>query len=299
MRVAKGGPGRARPSSHEPFLLFAAHSTLAKKSRTTAGQKKGSVAQVRGVKRPRSGSTWESFKSLALLVAIFLAVRAFVVEAYRIPSPSMVPSLLVGDWLFVNKFIYGPTIPFTNNPIRIRIPGTSLRLYRDPRRGDIVVFQSPRQLDQPEDPTPTLVKRVVGIPGDTLHMRRGLLHVNGIPQRQGYGASLETPTQEERESYHPLFDWQHAFEVKRSRFGAPPTRPTHDDWGPLVVPAGHYMMLGDNRYKSKDSRYWGLVPRVNVRGQPIFVYYSYEPECGSGVCPLTDIRWSRIGHLIK
>ena len=255
-------------------------------------------ARAGAPRRPASGRTWENTKSLLALVAIFLGIRAFIVEAYRIPSGSMEPTLLVGDWLFVNKFIYGPTIPFTNHSIRLRIPGTPVRFYREPRRGDIVVFQSPPQIDQPSDPTPTLVKRLIGMPGDTIYMRKGLVHVNGMPQRQGYGIT-HTPPPGAPESYDPLFDWQHAAEVRGSRFGAPPARPTHDDWGPLLIPPGHFMMLGDNRYNSKDSRYWGFVPRNNVRGEPIFVYYSYDPECGSGVCPLTDIRWSRIGHLIR
>jgi signal peptidase I len=261
--------------------------------------KQNSVARARGSNRASSGKAWEGFKSIAALVAIFLAIRIFIVQAYRIPSASMVPSLLVGDWLFVNQFIYGPTLPFTNHPIRVRIPGTPVRFYKDPKRGEIVVFQSPPQTDQPEDPTPTLVKRVIAMPGDTIYMRKGLVYVNGMPQRQGYGASQEPPDPSVPSSYDPLFEWQHKFEVKGSRFGAAPTRPTHDDWGPLLVPPAHYMMLGDNRYNSKDSRYWGFVPRNNVRGEPIFVYYAYDPACGSGVCFLTDIRWSRIGHLIK
>ena len=140
-------------------------SPVAPRKRTPAsGKPKNTVAQARGGKSPSAGRSWESFKSLVALIAIFLAIRAFVIEAYRIPSGSMVPSLLVGDWLFVNKFIYGPTIPFTGSPIRIRIPGTPIRFYRDPHRGDIVVFQSPPQVDQPEDPTPTLVKRLIGMP---------------------------------------------------------------------------------------------------------------------------------------
>jgi signal peptidase I len=271
---------------------------VASRKRSSSSSKpKSTVAQARG-KAPASGRAWESFKSLVALVAVFLAIRAFVVEAYRIPSPSMVPSLLVGDWLFVNKFIYGPNIPFTNTLIKLRIPGTPVRLYRDPHRGDIVVFRSPNQIDQPEDSTPTLVKRLIGLPGDTIYMRQGVVYINGMPQRQGYGNHEPAPPGADT-SYDPLFVWQHKFEVKGSRFGAPPTRPVHDNWGPLLIPPAHYMMLGDNRYNSKDSRYWGFVPRNNVRGEPIFVYYSYDPECGSGVCFLTNIRWSRIGHLIR
>src|SRR5207248_3227250 len=112
----------------------------------------------------------------------------------------MIPTLLIGDWLFVNKLVYGPTIPFTNT----HLPG-----YSQPKRGDVVVFVSPPQIDQPEDPQPTLVKRLVGMPGDTLYMRDGLLYANGLPQRQGFAASANhvDPTQVNATS--ELFSWQH------------------------------------------------------------------------------------------
>ena len=268
------------------------------------GAPRNSVAAARGrssgraAGRRTSGAAgggvqgwWEGFKSIAGTIAIFLVIRAFLVEAYRIPSESMVPTLLIGDWLFVNKLVYGPNIPFTH----VNLPG-----YSDPHRGDVVVFESPYQADEAErgdDPTPTLVKRLVGMPGDTLYMRRGLLYVDGIAQRQGYG-TLAKP-----EGYvdtgDPLFDWQKRYALAASRFGTAPGQPTHDEWGPIVVPAGHYFMMGDNRYNSKDSRYWGLVPRANVRGRPIFVYYSYNNESDRPVPFITDIRWGRIGHVIR
>jgi len=228
--------------------------------------KQSSVAQARSSRRPSSGRTWEGFKSLAALIAIFLAIRIFIIQAYRIPSASMVPSLLVGDWLFVNQFIYGPTLPFTNHPIRLRIPGTAVRLYKDPKREEIVVFQSPPQSDQPEDPTPTLVKRVIGMPGDTIYMRKGLVYINGVPHPHTHAAQDASEDGTESSYSGPIFDWQHKAEIKGSRFGPPPVRPTLDDWGPLLVPAEHYMMLGDNRHNSKDSRYWGFVPRTLTIG---------------------------------
>ena len=259
------------------------------------------VAQARGKGAPSRGSSlWENVKSIAGAVAIYLVIRTFLLEAFRIPSGSMIPSLLVGDWLFVNKLIYGPTVPFTST----RLPG-----YREPRRGDVVVFKSPPQIDQPEDPTPTLVKRLVGMPGDTLYMRAGLLHVNGIPQRQGFAAA-SNPKGDPNE-YSPLFEWQRRIHASDTRFGPPPDRPTHDHWGPLVIPTGYYFMAGDNRYCSKDSRYWGIVPRDNLKGRPLIVYYSYRPGglpdpngCSGETSDrplsfLTDIRWGRIGHLIR
>lgn len=260
-------------------------------SASPSGKARNVVAAARGApsRRLTPRSLWESFKSLAGAVAIFLVIRTFLVEAYRIPSGSMIPTLLVGDWLFVNKLVYGPHVPFT----RRSLPG-----YAEPKRGEVVVFESPYQIDQPEDPTPTLVKRLVGLPGDTLYMRKGMLYVNGLEQRQGYAAATNPVGNPDEVS--PLFDWQKKYALSRSRFGGAPVQPSHDHWGPLVVSDGHYFMLGDNRYGSKDGRYWGLVPRGNVRGRPIFVYYSYNADDSDRALPfLTDIRWGRIGHRIR
>jgi signal peptidase I len=141
---------------------------------------------------------------------------------------------------------------------------------------------------------------MVGMPGDTLYMRKGLLHVNGIAQRQGFGASAAAPGSPQADGVDSLFDWQHGIELKQSRFGAAPAQPTHDNWGPLVIPPERYFMMGDNRYESKDSRYWGLVPRENIRGQPLFVYYSYRADDSDRPLPfITDIRFGRIGTRIR
>ena len=267
--------------------------------------RKNVVAQARGSKVPRASgasgrAAWETFKSILGAIVIYLVIRTLFVEAYRIPSGSMIPTLLVGDWLFVNKLIYGPTIPFTNS----HLPG-----YADPKHGDVVVFVSPPQIDQPEDPQPTLVKRLVGMPGDTLYMRDGLLYVNGVARPQGAAASQNAVDPTAANSTDPDFSWQHRIELRNTRFGSAPATPTHDNWGPLLIPARSYFMMGDNRYCSKDSRYWGVVPRDNVRGKPLIVYYSYRPRSDDPpLCnpdqsdrPLpfiTDIRWSRIGHRV-
>lgn len=249
--------------------------------------------------KPSQSSTmrvlWENIKSLAGALLIYLVVNTFLIAAYRIPSGSMIPTLLIGDWLFVNKAVYGPHIPFTHT----RLPSIS-----EPHRGEVIVFESPYQADEAargNDPTPTLVKRMVGMPGDTLYMRAGVLFVNGIAQRQGFAAaSRPSPNSGQPGDIDPLFDWQHRLELKQSRFGAAPAQPAHDEWGPLVIPATHYFMMGDNRYESKDSRYWGIVPRDNIRGRPIFVYYSYRSgdETDRPLPFLTDIRWGRIGTRI-
>ncbi len=243
---------------------------------------------VAAARAPKGGRTWENVKSLLGTIALFLVLRTFLIEAYRIPSGSMIPSLLIGDWLFVNKLRYGPHVPFT----RINLPG-----YAEPVRGDIAVFVSPVQVDQPWDPTPTLVKRIVGAPGDTLHMRAGMLHRNGEPQPQ---AHQPTPVDDGLGGeVSPLFAWQAAHTLQGTRFGDAPS-PTLDDWGPLLVPPGYFFMLGDARHGSKDSRFWGLVPRENFRGRPLFVYYSYNADDSDRPLPaLTDIRWGRLGHIIR
>ena len=266
-----------------------------------AARPKNSVAAARGDRRKSGASSRnpdavrEFVKSIGVMLLIFFVVRAFLVEAFRIPSGSMIPTLLVGDWLFVNKLVYGPHVPFTD----VSLPG-----YADPRRGEVVVFESPYQADEAAigaDPQPTLVKRLVGVGGDTVYMRAGQLYVNGIAQRPGYAAAgTPTPQGSAPDEVSPLFEWQRTYALASSRFGAAPTQPTHDDWGPLLIPPAHYMMLGDNRYNSKDSRYWGLVPRGNVRGRPLFVYYSYDTEAGSPwLRAITEVRWGRIGHRIQ
>ena len=274
------------------------------KKRSAPPAKSSSVAAARGKAKPKRAlptTLWENVKSIAGALVIFLFIRTFFVEAFRIPSGSMIPTLLVGDWLFVNKLVYGPHVPFTN----INLPG-----YADPKRGEVVVFVSPYQPDEAaigNDPTPTLVKRLIGMPGDTIHMRDGLVHVNGIAQRQGFAVNNFKGDPNE---VSELFDWQKRYALTRSRFGAAPAQPTHDHWGPLVVPAGFYFMMGDNRYCSKDSRYWGIVPRANMRGRPMFVYYSFRPsesdspQCNPDVSDrplsfITDIRWTRIGTRIR
>ena len=237
--------------------------------------------------------TRRSLVGVLPILAIFLTARVALAEAYRIPSGSMEPTLQVGDWLFVNKLRFGPHIPFTH----LALPG-----YAEPARGDVVVFVSPPQDPairiSPDDVTPTLVKRVAGVAGDTILMRHGELSVNGVmapPRNQAFilpDSIAERP--------EPLFAWQHAIEVRGSRFGPPLTNPSLHEWGPLVVPAGMLFMLGDNRDNSVDSRYYGPVPRENVRGAPTFVYYSYDPERGlDWFRGFTEIRWRRIGTWIE
>ncbi len=222
---------------------------------------------------------WESLKSFVIAVGLFLVMRAFLVEAFKIPSGSMEGTLLVGDFLLVNKLVYGAEVPFI---------GRTLPALREPARGDVVVFQ------WPTDPTKNFVKRLVGTPGDTLAMRDGQLYVNGQPQRERYVSHTEPgvdPVGDE-------FRWQRDYLV-RSAQASVRARPSRNNWGPLVVPDGNYFVLGDNRDNSLDSRYWGFVADSLMRGQPLIVYYSYAPDTAERLPWLTNIRWTRIGSRIR
>jgi signal peptidase I len=221
---------------------------------------------------------FEWAKSLSLAILLFLVVRAFLVEAYRIPSGSMEGTLLVGDFLLVNKLVYGAEIPFT---------GRRLPALRQPRYRDVVVFL------WPEDTSKNFVKRLVGLPGDTLSMRDGILVRNGKAQVEPY----VTHTEPNADPGGEEFGWQREFLVAR-RAHAATYRASRNNWGPIVVPASHYFMLGDNRDNSLDSRYWGFVPFSYVLGSPIVVYYSYAPDSTSALDWLTRVRWSRLGERV-
>jgi signal peptidase I len=218
--------------------------------------------------------TRSSLMSLLSAVAIFLFIRIFLIAAYHIPSESMEPTLLIGDFLFVDEVSYGAHIPFTH----LKLPG-----FTSPKRNSIVVYESPAQhclsnapcIYDPQDSTPIVVKRVVAVAGDTVYMRKGMVYVNGIAQRQGFGAITDPLAQDDSS---PYYGWQHAFEVKSSRFGAPPAVPSHDNWGPLLVPQKHLLGLGDNRYHSIDGRFYGFAPLANVRGRPLFIYFSFDTQ---------------------
>jgi signal peptidase I len=219
-------------------------------------------------------------RSLGMAFVLFLVVRTFLLEAFQIPSGSMERTLLAGDFLFVNKAVYGA-----------QIPGTAARLpaFGEPTRGDIIVFSYPR------NPTLNYVKRIIGMPGDTVAMHRGRVWLNGHALDEPYVLRTDPA----HDVSDPQFDWQRSHLVDRSVDGRRRYRPTRDTWGPLVVPAERYFVLGDNRDNSADSRYWGFVERGAVRGQPLVVYFSFDRDAGDPLSWLTDIRWSRLGSLIR
>lgn len=218
---------------------------------------------------------WEWTKSIAIALVVWFFLRTFLVEAFRIPSGSMERTLLVGDFLFVTKFLYGAEVPLINK----RLPKV-----RDPRLDDVVVFDSVEE-------DLKVVKRIVGMPGDTIAMERGGLVRNGRPvtepwARHGNPNASADPFQRER-----MRQWQLRYLVNRD----PATYyPDLQDWGPIVVPADSYFMMGDNRDDSYDGRYWGFLPKANVRGRPWFVYFSYDASTYRPLPFFTAIRWGRI-----
>ncbi len=217
-------------------------------------------------------------------IALFLILRAVLVEAYKIPSGSMESTLLVGDFLLVNKLVYGATIPLTS----VRLPAV-----RDLRRGDVVVFE------WPVDQSKNFVKRLVALPGDTVAMQQGVLLLNGVEQDERYVVHTDPGMDPVAED----FRWQRSYLVRTaSAAQVPPARgyrPSRNNWGPLVVPEKHFFALGDNRDNSLDSRYWGFVPDSLVRGTPMLVYYSYVPDSTTSASWLTNIRWRRLGERIR
>jgi signal peptidase I len=213
-------------------------------------------------------------RSLIVPVAIFLVLRTFVVEAFHIwPSGSMERTLLIGDFLFVNKALYGAEIPVLHR----RMPA-----LRAPERLDLVIFESV------EEPGLTVVKRIVGIPGDTLAMRDNVLYRNGAAPEERYVQHVPLAS-EQRDPR--MRDVQLPYYV-----GPDPAayRPTSWNWGPIVVPPDSFFVMGDNRDDSYDSRYWGVLGRDRIRGSPFLVYFSYDRNGPWPLPILTAIRWGRI-----
>ena len=229
---------------------------------------------------PRGDSMLREWtKALLIAITIWLLLRTFLVEAFRIPSGSMENTLLVGDFLFVNKALYGAEVPLAHR---------HLPAVREPRRGELVIF------DSVEEPGRVLVKRLLGLPGDTVAMRHGTLFRDGRPVDEPYAVNVDPDRSESPANRDRMRAWQLPHFVGPS----PRTyRPDLNDWGPLVVPPDSLFFLGDNRDGSYDARYWGFVPRRNVEGHPILIYFSYEPDSWNALPFLTRVRWTRIFSL--
>jgi signal peptidase I len=218
-------------------------------------------------------------RSLGMALVLFLIIKTFFFEAFQIASGSMTRTLLTGDFLFVNKVLYGAPIPGT----KARLPG-----LRQPRRGDVIVFAFPRDRNQ------DYVKRVIGTPGDTVQMRGGRVMVNGATLEEPYVQRIDP----DNDVVNTEFEWQRPYYVTLSPDDRRSYHPSRDTWGPLLVPPHKYFVLGDNRDDSSDSRYWGFVDASAVKGRTLLVYFSYDRDAHDALPWLTDIRWSRLGSLI-
>jgi signal peptidase I len=225
----------------------------------------------------RKSTVREYFESIVIAVILALFVRTWVVQAFKIPTGSMENNLLIGDHLLVNKFVFGPTA----SPLdRTLLP------VRDIHRGDVIVFK------YPEEPERDFIKRVIGLPGDTVELRSKKVYINGQALNEPYVHFL-TPASEGAEVT--------SMDVR-------------ERYGPVTVPPDQYFVMGDNRDNSQDSRYWGFLPRSYVKGRAMMIYWSYESDrddfvddgLGATIGRLfsvvthffTKTRWERLLHQI-
>jgi len=222
----------------------------------------------------------EYFESIVIAVILALFVRTWVVQAFKIPTGSMENNLLIGDHLLVNKFVYGPASAIE----RALLPIGTIR------RGDVIVFKYPEQPDR------DFIKRVIGLPGESLEVREKKVFINGSPLVEPYAHYLSPSS--EGSAFHEVT----SFDVR-------------ERYGPVTIPPDHYFMMGDNRDNSQDSRYWGFLPRANIKGKALLIYWSYEAEMdqyqGEGLSStvkrlasvfthfFTRTRWDRMLHQIR
>ena len=223
----------------------------------------------------------EYFESIVIAVILALFVRTFVVQAFKIPTGSMENNLLIGDHLLVNKFVLGPAPSAIERAV---LPMGTIR------RGDVLVFKYPEQPDR------DFIKRVIGLPGESLEVREKKVWINGTALDEPYAHYLSPAS--EGSALHEVTSYD-----------------VRERYGPVIVPAGHYFMMGDNRDNSQDSRYWGFLPRENIKGKALLIYWSYEAEreeyqeegAGAAVRGLVSVfthfftrtRWDRMLHQIR
>jgi len=196
----------------------------------------------------------ENIEAIVIAVVLALFIRTFIVQAFKIPSGSMQPTLLIGDHILVNKFIYGVGIPFTDK---------KLFDINKPERGDVIVFI------YPEDESKDYIKRVIGLPGDTINIINKQIFINDKPYHDEFGVYDDPLT------------------LARGQFNS-----NRDNFGPVTVPPDSLFVMGDNRDHSSDSRFWGFVPINKVRGKAFIIYWSWEKM-------FKNFRLTRIGRLIE
>ena len=227
----------------------------------------------------RKSTAREYFESIVIAVILALFIRTFVVQAFKIPTGSMENNLLVGDHLLVNKFVFGPTATGLE---RTLLPVANLE------RGDVVVFKYPAEPDR------DFIKRVIGLPGETLELRHKKIYINGEPLDEPYVHFLTPPSTNSQEVI---------------------TSDLRENYGPVTIPADRYFVMGDNRDNSQDSRWWGYLPRDLVKGKALMVYWSFDGDrddyqeegLGATLTRLFNVvthfftrtRWDRLFHVIR
>lgn len=222
----------------------------------------------------------ENVESFGVAIIIALLLRAFVVEAFKIPTGSMIPTLLIGDHVFVSKFVYGLRIPFTRTwPVK----------FKDVQRGDVVVFINP--VDEKRD----YIKRVMGLPGDEIRVEGHDVYVNGalLPHEE-----LTRPSTDDRDYHYRTYRETHGdveYLVRYSSFES-------DAAQTFLVPEEKFFVMGDNRDHSEDSRYWGGVPFKNLKGKALFIWLPRKcepvPGARAGKVQCDGLRWDRLGSWI-
>jgi signal peptidase I len=229
----------------------------------------------------RKSTVREYFESIVIAVILALFIRTFVVQAFKIPTGSMENNLLIGDHLLVNKFVFGPSESRIERAI---LPMGTIK------RGDVIVFK------YPEEPDRDYIKRVIGLPGETVEMKNKKIFINGVPLDEPYVHFLEPPSTET--DVHEIT----SIDVR-------------ERYGPITVPPNQYFVMGDNRDNSQDSRYWGFLQRDYIKGKALLIYWSYEAERedyeteGPGATLrglgsvfahfFTRTRWDRMLHQIR
>jgi len=223
----------------------------------------------------------EYFESIVIAVILALFIRTFVVQAFKIPTGSMEENLLIGDHLLVNKFVFGPS---ESRVERALLPVGTVH------RGDVIVFK------YPEEPDRDFIKRVIGVPGDTVEVREKKVYIDGAPLDEPYAHYLQPAA--DASEFHEVT----SFDVR-------------ERYGPVMVPPNQYFVMGDNRDNSQDSRYWGFLPRGNIKGKALLIYWSYEAGredyqregVGATLKGLASVfthfftrtRWERMAHQIR
>lgn len=228
------------------------------------------------IKKPKSRLR-ENIEAVVIALVLALFIRTFIVQAFKIPSGSMLDTLQIGDHILVSKFIYGVKMPFT---------GKTLIPLSTPKRDDIIVFR------YPVDPSKDFIKRVVAVEGDTMEIRDRLIYINGKWEGEKAYTRYEDSSPEPGAVPSNIFESWWLDQLKNNREVHVDPRMIKDNFGPIKIPAGCVFVMGDNRDNSHDSRFWGFVNLNEVKGKAFIIYWSWDSEN-------IGVRWSRLGRLVS